>query len=233
MPDLAVLVPSRGRPANVARLIEACARTCRADTVLQFGFDDDDPALTDNLRAAAGCWSIVHDRMHLAPWTNYLAAQWPEARYLCSMGDDMVPITDGWDEKLIAAAGPGGMAYPQDRRRDDIPECVVIDTAIVRALGWMCPPRFTHWYIDNVWADIGNGAGCLTFCPDVIIEHRHPNVPGGDKPDRTYHDAAQHFNPDLAVYQRWRLGGLAAAVSAVRGVRAAAGDPVGHAGPPA
>ena len=54
MTDLAVLVPSRGRPANVARLIEACAKTCRADTILHFGFDDDDDAMSANLAAADG-----------------------------------------------------------------------------------------------------------------------------------------------------------------------------------
>ena len=42
MTDLALLVPSRGRPKNVARLIEACEKTCRASTVIHFGFDNDD-----------------------------------------------------------------------------------------------------------------------------------------------------------------------------------------------
>ena len=191
MPDLAVLVPSRGRPANVARLVEACARTCRMDTVVAFGFDDDDDALASNLKAADGCFASVRRRMGLAKWTNTLSALHEDATWQASIGDDMVPVTDGWDERLCEAAGPAGMAYPNDRRRTDIPEAIVISTGLVRALGWLCEPSLHHWFVDAVWRDLGHAAGCLRFLPDVVVDHRHPNVPGsGARPDATYSDAA-------------------------------------------
>jgi hypothetical protein len=220
--DLAVLVPSRGRPANVARLIEACEKTCRADTVLRFGFDADDPELQANMAACTGRkgYGEIQDRLGLAAWTNRLAMTeagmiFPPS-HLASLGDDMVPVTDGWDERLIAACGPCGMAYPNDRRRDDIPEAVVMSTAIVTALGWMCEPSIGHWYTDNVWADLGRGAGCLAYLPDVVVEHRHPNVPGGDRPDATYHEAAAGYAADLAAYQKWRMTRMRADVATVR-----------------
>src|SRR5690349_19333781 len=99
MADLAVLVPSRGRPHNVARLIQACAATCEADTLLHFGFDDDDPRLEQNLKAAAAHVVTVRPRMGLAAWTNALAREHTETlpefrpRALASIGDDMVPVT--------------------------------------------------------------------------------------------------------------------------------------------
>ena len=218
MTDLAVLVPSRGRPANVARLIEACAKTCRADTVLSFGFDEDDDQLAANLAETSGySLSTVRPRMGLAHWTNYLSAKHENARWQASIGDDMVPLTDGWDERLCEAAGPAGMAYPDDRRRADIPEAVVISTSLVRALGWCCEPTLHHWYIDSVWADLGRAAGCLRFLPDVVVEHRHPNVPGsGARPDATYSEAAAGFAADLAAYQKWRLKRMRADIETVR-----------------
>jgi hypothetical protein len=217
MPDLAVLVPSRGRPANVARLIEACAKTCRANTTLHFGFDEDDDALTANLTAATGAWSSVRPRMGLGAWTNYLAGQWPEAPYLASLGDDMVPLTDGWDERLCEAAGPCGMAYPNDRRRDDIPEAIVISGSLVRALGWFCEPSLSHWFVDAVWRDLGTMSGCLRYLPDVVVEHRHPNVPGsGARPDATYAEAAGGFSADMAAYQKWRMKRMRADIETVR-----------------
>ena len=152
MADLAILVPSRGRPANVARLVEACARTCRLDTVVAFGFDEDDDCYSDNLKAADGCYASVRRRMGLAKWTNTLSALHEDATWQASIGDDMVPVTDGWDERLCEAAGPAGMAYPNDRRRDDIPEAIVIGTRLVRALGWFCEPSLRHWYVDAVVA---------------------------------------------------------------------------------
>src|SRR5215831_20626444 len=100
-PDLVVLVPSRGRPANITRLRKAVAATAELATVLHFGFDNDDPYLTDNIMAAGPCLFTTADRMHLAAWTNHLAGYHGEARYLASMGDDMVPVTPGWDRLLI------------------------------------------------------------------------------------------------------------------------------------
>ena len=218
MTDLAVLVPSRGRPSNVDRLVDRWIQTCRADTILHFGFDDDDPAFTDNLAEAEGCLTSIRPRMGLAAWTNELASLHMDASHLASIGDDMVPVTDGWDERLITACGPCGMAYPNDKRRDDIPEAIVMSTAIIAALGWMCLPALHHWYVDNVWADLGRGAGCLTYLPDVVVEHRHPNTRGGDRPDATYWDASPAYGTDLAAYQRWRLArnGLRADLKKVR-----------------
>lgn len=215
MADLVCMVPSRGRPGKITRLIEACARTCRADTLIALGFDDDDPALMDNLRAADGCYTSIRKRMGLAKWTNTLAALHMDAPALASLGDDMVPVTDGWDERLIEACGRAGMAYPEDRRRNDIPEMIVMSTGIVRALGWFCLPELDHWYVDNVWSDLGRGAGCLRFLPDVVVEHRHPNVTG-ERGDRTYGDAAARYSADLSAYQRWRLKGMRGDVAKVR-----------------
>ena len=161
------------------------------DTVVAFGFDEDDDDLASNLKAADGCLTSVRCRMGLAKWTNTLSALHEDTRWQASIGDDMVPVTDGWDERLCEAAGPAGMAYPNDRRRTDIPEAIVIGTPVIRALGWFCEPTLHHWFVDAVWRDIGHAAGCLRFLPDVVVDHRHPNVPGsGARPDATYSDAA-------------------------------------------
>ena len=226
--DLVLLVPSRGRPANVQRLNETCKRTCTARTLLHFGFDDDDPAREQNIKAAEGCSWTSRERMNLTGWTNKLAVMNMElAPALASIGDDMVPETPGWDTALLdALPAGGGAAYAHSNRRDDIPEHIVISTSLVAALG-----RFAlfggHWYIDEGWRDVfgPSGAGCLAFVPDVTIRHLHPNVPGGDPADRTYHDAAEEFDADLATYQRWRLSprGMAADIDTVR--RARAGSP--------
>lgn len=231
MADLWVLVPSRGRPGSVQRLSDACKRTCTADTRLHFAFDDDDPQLEANIAAAAGCRYAVGPRNGLAGWTNDLAARHVrrgDAAALASLGDDMLPVTHGWDRLLLDALPPGGgFSYPDDQRRDDIPEAVVISTPIVAALGWMAAPGMHHWYIDNVWADLGTAAGCLVYCPDVLVQHLHPNVrPDVTRPDGTYHDAAQRYDSDLAAYQRWRLRDMPRDAAAVRRVRAAALDPV-------
>ena len=223
MTDLAVLVPSRGRPGNVARLVEACAKTCRTDVLLMFGFDDDDPEL-GAYKAAMDQRSVpvIEPRMGLVAWTNYLCGAVIDGSvdvpYLASLGDDHLPITDGWDELLIAAVQKmgGGFAYPDDERRVDIPEAVVVDTRIIRALGWMALPDLRHWYVDNVWADLGRGAGRLAFCRDVIVRHLRPDTAPGVPADATYTDAAKDWDPDLRAYQKWRLYQMPRDVETVR-----------------
>jgi hypothetical protein len=204
------LVPSRGRAWKVDRLVRACALTATGDFRLHFGFDADDPQLPANITAAAGCKYDVQPRMGLAAWTNHLAAQHlDDADMLASIGDDMVPKTHGWDTMLAGAVEQtgGGFAYPQDGRRSDIPEMCVMSAGIVKALGWMALPSSSHWFIDNVWYCLGE-PDLITYRPDVIIKHKHPNTPGGDPHDRTYADAAPHLDTDLAAYQRWRLFGM-------------------------
>ena len=46
MPDLVVVVPTRGRPENAHALRRAFKDTCTADTALVFAVDADDPALS-------------------------------------------------------------------------------------------------------------------------------------------------------------------------------------------
>ena len=73
---------------------------------------------------------------------------------------------------LMAACGRCGMAYANDNRRDDIPEAIVMTGNIPAALGWMCEPSIDHWYTDNVWSDLGRGAGCVLR----LVEGAHAHV---------------------------------------------------------
>ncbi len=234
MADLVVLVPSRGRPGNVARLIEACAATCRADTRLWFGFDDNDPQLGANraaaqaaqLRTGVATRYTIGPRHGLAVWTNDLASmalRWfPDAVALCSLGDDHVPETDGWDEQLLGALAKmgGGWAYPWDGRRDDIAEAVAVSTSIMRDLGWMALPKLHHWCIDNAWTTLAKAVGRLEYLEHVRVPHRHPHNPIASLrvvPDATYEEARWSYDLDKRRYLHWRdQGGLAADAAKVR-----------------
>lgn len=222
MTDLAILVPSRGRPESVARLVESCAKTCRTSYVLHFGFDADDEQREANIAAAGESLCDIAPRKGLVPWTNDLAdfhLSMGNVSYLASIGDDMVPLTDGWDQMLITAIehkfNGHGYAYPDDRRRNDIPEAVVVSTSVVAALGHMVPPVVDHWFCDCMWRDIGMGAACMCYVPDVVVEHRHPNVTG-QPGDQTYTDAARTYDADLVAYQKWRLYQMPADIRTVK-----------------
>src|SRR4051812_46692993 len=101
--ELAVVVPSRGRPHNIARLIEAMDRTCRSDTHLIVGVDDDDPYLDDYM-AFRGCEVELQTGLHrqLVRWLNVLAVpRVDDYQFIGHIGDDNVPRTVGWDTRII------------------------------------------------------------------------------------------------------------------------------------
>lgn len=225
MRDLLIIVPSRGRPGNVARFMRAAAKTCRAGTEVVFAFDDDDPSLGKS-QAAAMAFAAefpvsvrTGPRKGLGAWTNEIAvASAGEYRALGSFGDDHVPVTPGWDKLLLEAIdgmGGTGIAYPNDQMRDDVCEAWIESSGIVQALGWMCEPSLKHWWVDAVIADLGNGAGCLRYLPEVLVPHKH-FAAGKAQVDATYRDSGRHIGADQAAYGVWRAERMAADVDAVR-----------------
>jgi hypothetical protein len=230
--DLLVITPSRGRPQNAARLIDAVRRTSAAVTHVHIAVDEDDPALPE-YRKAVRCMRDGDEfetgpRGGLAAWTNRVAVRRAgEYRYLASFGDDHEPRTPGWDAALIRAiedTGGTGFAYPWDGTREDIPEAVVVSSDVVAALGWMCEPSLSHWYVDNVWADLGKGAGCIRYLRAVAVDHHHPGA-GKARVDATYRAAGAGISADRAAYETWRSERMAADVAVVRELRERAPAP--------
>ena len=193
----------------MAKLLDAVHRTRQLVTHVHFAADDDDPAVPEYrkvMRAAMpGDEFETGPRDGLAGWTNKIAVRRaPEYRFLASLGDDMLPRTAGWDARLARAIGDGpGVAYPWDGIREDIPEAAVLSSEIVQALGWMCEPSLDHWYVDNVWADLGRGLGCLKYLRAVAVDHNH-HVTGKTQIDDTYRSASQKIPADKAAYEKWR-----------------------------
>jgi hypothetical protein len=92
---------------------------------------------------------------------------------------------------------------------------LVLMAQIVKALGWFGLPEINHMYVDNVWADIGNGAGCLKFLRDVILEHMHWTF-GKGPIDHINHIAIGLTAQDEATYRRWRNERMDADIAVVR-----------------
>jgi len=231
--DLAILVPSRGRPENLARLIDAVHKTARGRTHVIAGVDPDDPRLDDYEVALKGHALLPGDRIivgaarcNLVQWTNHLAAKYlGQYRFFASLGDDMVPRTPGWDVKLMGAIDEDfsgtGIAYPWDDVRDDIPEAYVVSANLVEALGWMMMPKLKHWWNDNVWADLGHGAGCIRQLRGVVVQHLNAGM-GRAAVDQTAIEAGKGIPEDQAAYNAWFKDGRAADVQTVLNTRLAA-----------
>jgi hypothetical protein len=204
------MVPIRGRKANCERLLSAYKETVDSADMF-FIMDPDDLETYEGVDWKGTSQLIMDPRGMIGPKRNY-AAQLLVDDYdaLMCAEDDIVFGPRGWDTVLMAkleGMGGTGMVYPNDDRRVDIPENVLISSDIVKALGWFCEPSMQHYYIDNVWSDIGRHAGCLEMVPEVLFENFHYSMAaskGAIDHDKIYSEAEKMGPADQAAYMTWR-----------------------------
>lgn len=222
-----VIVPSRGRPHNIAELIEAWKAT-NATAHLWVWVDEDDPTVDEYRAIELPLWAslTVGPRLRLGPTLN-LVAQFAviHADVVGFMGDDHRPRTVGWDQRLFdAATAPAplpGIAYGNDLvQGENLPTAVFLDAWVVHALGYMVPPGMTHLYLDDFWKLLGQRLGTLTYLPDVVIEHCHPTA-GTAKNDAGYAEVnhPSMYAHDKAIFDEYVATRLDADVAKLRALR--------------
>ena len=237
--DLLVIVPSRGRPESVARVVAAWQATGayeRAD--LLFAVDADDPLLAEyhaqDLPAdgrtlvklfAVNRWMPMVHKLNLLARQ---AAASPDPYFALGFaGDDHLPRTTGWAASTTAALREmgTGIVYGNDLLQGErLCTAWAMTSDIVRALGRMVPAPVEHMYCDNSVMDLGRQAGCLRYLPRVVIEHCHP-LAGKAEWDVGYArvNRAEQFHRDEAAYRRWAGPDRDADVAAVKALRGSGG----------
>lgn len=185
MSDLLVIVPSRGRPEAAHELVKVFEQTCTANTELRLVVDADDPTI-DDYPASALIRQPDIDTTTATPNTMVAALNWairtvPDTSVrpfaVGFMGDDHRPRTVGWDALYLTELRKlgTGLVYGNDLlQKGRLPTQIAMTWDIVWAIGYMAPPTLRHLYVDNWWRDLGNGAECLSYLPDVVVEHLHP-----------------------------------------------------------
>lgn len=210
MPDtsMIVLVPSRTRPDNIRRLIEAWSET-GAVADLRVLVDSDDPSL-DEYRAIRGpsFYSLnVGPRQRIGPLLNAFAPMVADFFDVVGfMGDDHVPRTPGWDARIAEASSPWSVVYGNDLFQGErIPTAVFMGSALIRELGYFNPPGCQHLFLDNAWKHYGEALGTLAYLPDVVIEHVH-YMAGKSTEDALYREvnSGAMYDHDRAAFTRWR-----------------------------
>jgi hypothetical protein len=238
--DLNVLVPSRGRPDAARELVDAFAETCTAETVLTFVIDEDDPVKDQYsplvsrgpgappYPAVEICYvdNTAHTMVYAlngAAAAEAARGEWaPFAIGFC--GDDHRPRTKGWDTEYLDALrelGTGIVFAEDGYQGEKLPTQCAMTADIIRALGWMAPPALRHMYVDNFWLDLGSQADCLTYLPDVLVEHMHPvtgKVEWSEGHERV--NAPEVVDADAASYAAYAGQSLAGAVAAVKALTA-------------
>jgi hypothetical protein len=211
--SIIVITPSRGRPDKAREAYDTFEATRKDPTTkMVFVVDADDDTFRRYVDAKVPVATYDHEGGGMAPPMNAAALDYADKYDIIGfIGDDHRFRSTGWDTYISRAIGKGGMAFGNDLTRGDIPTQVFISSNIVKALGWFCLPGAKHLYLDNTWAQIGAAADCMSYLPDVIIEHAHPFY-GRGQMDEGYRrvNAPEMYDHDGRVYSQWNGSGQAA-----------------------
>ena len=218
-----MVVPTRSRPGNAARLARAFRET-RADATLVLGCDDDDPCLGEYVSVADEFMTFVRldfrPRTTMAATLNALAPGLAvEFDAVGFMGDDHLPRTPNWDATVLRVLRQHpGLAYGDDLVHGRaLATSIFMSSSVVLTLGYMSPPGIGHLFIDDFWMELGSRAHALTYLPDVVVEHMHP-IAGKAERDDGYErvNSPEVWARDEAAYENWKATRAADDVATVR-----------------
>lgn len=228
MPELAIIVPTRGRPGNIEKVISAWDFTNAWDVAdLVLAVDADDPEIQGYRDLVQGTdpgdlggdllpitlvempiWMpMVHKLNHvareLAGTDRYFA--------LGFAGDDHLPRTINWAKAYLTALHElgTGMVYGNDGfQGENLSTEWAVTTDAVRALGRMVPAPVEHMYCDNSMMDLFKAIGARKYLPGVQIEHMHWIAKKGET-DEQYKrvNSREQFARDRRAYEGWKLRG--------------------------
>lgn len=208
-----VIVPTRGRPENMAKLAASFVAT-NAQADLYAVIDKDDPKFDEYLNNKNYTVLVASENTGLgcANGLNYGAqllldcSVYPFYDFFIFFGDDAAPQTLEWDLAFQKALlGKTGIAYGDDLiQGENLPTQFAVTRDIVEYMQGIAPPGIKHLYVDNFAKKLGQDLDCLIYLPEVILQHLHPfaNTAEWDEGYLRVNDETL-YREDLLAMQRY------------------------------
>lgn len=185
---ISVLVPTRGRPHNMRRMVESGDDTASvAGVEYVFYIDDDDPP-------SAAMAETLADEGHRITYKRgpriLLSSMWNECHAIAAgpvfqhSCDETVYRTPAWDLAVEAAfefwPDRIGIVYGRDGIHDAaLATHGFLHRNWVDAVGYFVPPYFSSDYNDLWLMQVAVAVGRTRFVPEIYTEHMHPAVGKG------------------------------------------------------
>ena len=220
-----VIVPSRGRPHNIADLFVSWYET-EASATLVVAVDDDDPTLPeyralfdvardDHYQLVVGPHLRLAGTLNAVAMSRIMREGVLDTDIIGFMGDDHRPRSPHWDRDVKAAftGVTHAIVYGNDLLQGyNLPTAVFMTAGMIKTLGYMVPDGLVHMYLDNVWREWGDYMGRRVYLPNTIIEHMHP-IAGKADWDARYEEVnagSQYVADELAFRTYMNSGRMTA-----------------------
>jgi hypothetical protein len=191
-PTLSLIVPTRGRPAPLGRVLDSVAATASHPEQIEvvLVIDDDDPSSHSVSHPKLAVKSVVGPpgrTMGTLNATGYAAAR---GEYVMLLNDDVVARTRGWDATVLRCfrrfPDPVALIHVNDTLiRDYLCTFPILSRAYCDLIGGICPVEYRRYRIDDHIEDVFNllavlGERRAVYLPDVVFEHlnavQHPTA---------------------------------------------------------
>lgn len=177
------ITPSRERPKKLERLIESWRNTTSGLSDLLVCYDSDDHSYDDMIEKyddVIWCLNEGETRSFLRILNDVALVCCEDYQYLGFMEDDCVFETKDYEQKFIdkfKELGPYGIVFANDLL--NTPRLItlpVLNSNIVKELGFYCPEELNCLFADNYWRDLATCLGSEYYFEDIIIKHLHYTV---------------------------------------------------------
>lgn len=177
-------MPSFGRPHALARMAKAPG--VLPDVVMVL-VNEDDPRRDDYVAAGREFWRegastqwgfcTIPAGSRCADAHRFITTKWPNEPFYGLLCDDHWPVTPGWHQAMVDAAGDRYISGPAGESSFPLLRSAVgMGGGLVRAMGSIVPIPVRHNYEDNVWDTVAADFNLLKPLPEFIVEHRHWNL---------------------------------------------------------
>jgi hypothetical protein len=198
-------LPSYGRPDAPGKMLLAPGGMPPDVVVL---VNADDPAHNQYVESSAewpSTWRFltVPAGSRFASAVGFAYEQFSDAPHHGIADDDYWPVTSGWYDKMIEAAGPNGIAIANNKINFPAPyTCRVMGGALARAIGTIAPGKMRHNFSDDAWGSFGSDFKIMRALEDTLVEHHHHSFGLAEKDD-TYQRGSADFEEDRRRFLEW------------------------------
>lgn len=199
------ILPSYGRPEAPGKMLLAPGGMPPNVAVV---VNEDDPFYDQYVEHSLREWPPTWHFLSAPPGSRFCEAvryaykSNPDRNYYGICDDDYWPVTPGWYDKMIDAAGGTGIAVANDLHAFPRARCRVMGGALARAIGTIAPGKMRHNYSDDTWERFGQVFSIYHPLQDVIVEHRHWTT-GKSEGDATYNRGSRDFEEDTRLFKEW------------------------------
>ena len=193
-PTFSLIVPTRGRPAQLRRFLANVAATAadRDGVEVVLVVDADDPASAAvRHRQIAVRPAVVPPGLTMGA-LNRAGYEASAGDYVMLLNDDVEARTPGWDAAALACfrrfPDPFVLVHVNDTLfRDKLCTFPLVSRAFCDMAGGICPAEYVRYRIDDHIEDVFNllnllGERRTVYLPDVVFKHRNTVArPEGDR----------------------------------------------------